>query len=586
MEDLMRKKRLSPTSLVIWKTIGAIESGKVLRVLFDSGGLHTMINARAIPKDAKVQSIQNAKKCTTVAGDFVSDKCVKLWDGVFPKFDKHRRIAEVDGVKANVFDSPTCPHDVIIGRDLLHKMGLDIQFSNGQVKWIDKFIPMKAPDHWQNHTNYSMALDRDVLDIYDDDDADDAFIMDAKYEATSGAEVADKQQHLTEDQRKLLAQALKNTDEIFDGQLGHYKHEKVHLELIENAQPVFSKAYSLPKQHEPAFLKELKHLQEIGVLERTGPSEWASPTFIIPKKDGRVRWISDLRQLNKNIKHEVYPLPLIDDIVAHCSGYKYFTKLDLTMMYYSFELDEPSKKLCTINTQYGPYQYNRMAMGLKPAPDFAQYYIKQTLCDLKQKGVEIYIDDVGLFSNSYEEHMALIQEVLQRLQAAGFKINPLKCEWCVQETDFLGHWLTPEGVKPWKKEIDAILKMSAPTNVTELRAFLCAVTFYRHMWPRRSHLLKPLTELTGKGMFEWTDQCAKAFAEMKALMASDIMMRYPNPNKPFEIYTDASDYQMGADIMQEGKPVAYWSRKLNAAQRNYSVMEKEMLAVVHCLKEF
>ncbi|CAJ1935329.1 unnamed protein product [Cylindrotheca closterium] len=440
-------------------------------------------------------------------------------------------------------------------------MGLEIQFSNGQVKWIDKFIPMKAPDHWQNHTNYSMALDCDVLDIYDDNDVDDAFIMDAKYDATS--------------------------DKTFDGQLGHYKHEKVHLELIENAQPVFSKAYSVPKQHGPAFLKELKHLQEIAVLEQTGPSEWASPTFIIPKKDSRVRWISHLRQLNKNVKRKVYPLPLIDDIVARCSGYKYFTKLDLTMMFYSFELDELSKKLCTINTQYGLYQYNRMAMGLKPAPDLAQYYLEKTLCDLKEKGVEIYIDDVSLFSNSYEEHMALIQEVLQQLQAAGFKINPLKCEWwCVQVTDFLGHWLTPDGVKPWKKKIDAILKMSAPTNVTELRAFLGAVTFYRHMWPRRSPLLKPLTELTGKGMFEWTDECAKAFAEMKAIMASNIMMCYPNPNKPFEIYTDAPDHQMGAVIMQGGKPVAYWSRKLNAAQRNYSVMEKEMLAVVHCLKEF
>ncbi|CAJ1955002.1 unnamed protein product [Cylindrotheca closterium] len=132
-------------------------------------------------------------------------------------------------------------------------MGLDIQFS---VHSNEGSRSLAKPHQLSN--GYPMALDHDVLDIHDDDDADDAFIMDAKYEATSGAEVADKQKHLTEDQRKLLAQALKNTDEIFNGQLGHYKHEK---------------AYSVLKQHEPVFLKELKHLQEIGVLERTGPSD-------------------------------------------------------------------------------------------------------------------------------------------------------------------------------------------------------------------------------------------------------------------------------------------------------------------------
>jgi len=247
-------------------------------------------------------------------------------------------------------------------------------------------------------------------------------------------------------------------------------------------------------------------------------------------------------------------LPLIDDVVSRRSGYKFFTKIDLTMMYYTFMLDDPSKDLCTIVTPYGKFKYNRLAMGLKPAPDIAQYYISKTLEGLD---VEKYIDDVGIFSNTYEEHMETITAVVQRLQAAGFKINPLKCEWCVQETDFLGHWLTPHGVKPWKKKIDAVLKMQRPQNVTQLRAFLGAVTFYRKHWPRRSHLLRPLTQLTGKGIFEWTDECTQAFDQMKAVMASDCLMAFPDPNKPFELYSDASDYQMGAVIMQTGKPVAY-----------------------------
>ena len=239
-----------------------------------------------------------------------------------------------------------------------------------------------------------------------------------------------------------------------------------------NAEPVHAKPYSVPKNLEEAFLKELKHLCEIEVLEETGRTEWASPTFIIPKKDGRVRWISDLRELNKVLKRKVYPLPLIDDIVSCHKGYKYFTKLDLTMMYYSFEMDEESKDRCTIITPFGKYCYRRMAMGLKPAPDIAQYHIESILRDLKQEGVEVYIDDIGLFSNSYEEHMLLIAKVVERLQSNGFKINPLKCEWCVQETDFLGHWLTPDGVKPWKKKVDAVLKTSKPKTTSELHSSL------------------------------------------------------------------------------------------------------------------
>ncbi|CAJ1944709.1 unnamed protein product [Cylindrotheca closterium] len=316
---------------------------------------------------------------------------------------------------------------------------------------------MKYKTHLQNHTNWTIALDRGYLDIFND-----AFILDAKYEATTGAEVASKQVHLTKQDQ--LATALENTRELFDGNLGHYKQEKIHLEAEDGALPIHSKAYSVPVKHQHSFLKELWHLESINILKQCGPTEWATPTFIIPKKDGRVQWISDLCKLNKVLKQKVYPLPLIDEVVSRCADHKFFTKLDLTIMYYSFELDDESKELCMVVTPYGKYQYQQMAMELKPAPDVAQCYIEKTLHGLKEQDVEVYINDVGLFSNSYEEHMQFIKTVVKRLQEAGFKIKPLKCEWCVQETNFLGHWLTPEGVIPCKKKVDAILKMNAPRN--------------------------------------------------------------------------------------------------------------------------
>jgi hypothetical protein len=223
-------------------------------------------------------------------------------------------------------------------------------------------------------------------------------------------------------------------------------------------------------------------------------------------------------------------------------------------------------------------------MGIKQSPDVAQEHMENIFRDLNE--VNVYVDDIGVFSNSWEEHLASLHKVLTILQTANFTVNPLKCKWAVKETDWLGYWLTPTSLKPWRKKVDAILALERPQPVTQLRSLIGAITFSREMFPHQSHHLAPLTAQVGKKILNWTPECQTAFDTIKALIAKDAFICYPNHNKPFHIYCDASHYQLGAAIFQEGAPDAYFSRKLTASQKNYTVGEKELLSIVETLKEY
>jgi len=583
-----KPRRETPATIMICDTIGALKSRRVLKVLFDTGSRKSFINESVLPPGCIPTATQDSVTMRTMMGTFTASEVVKLRDIRLPEFDTTRHITQ----QTAFITKGACRYDLILGTDFLSKAGIRFDYDDGMMRWFDAVLPMRDPFGLtsQEFDDMEDALFVQYEDELLGEDWLDSFateILDAKYDYTTARDVINRQDHLDAKQKEDLLKVLEKHQKLFDGTLGVYPHRKVHIELEKGATPKWSRPYPVPRIHLETFRKELFHMVELGILVRAEASEWASPSFIVPKKDGRVRWISDLRALNKVIKRRQYPLPIINDILRKRTGYAFFTKLDISMQYYTFELDEESSKLCTINTPFGLFKYNRLPMGLKCSPDFAQEVMEGIFSDIDD--TDVYIDDVGNFSQDWDSHMELLDTVLRRLKDNGFTVNPLKCEWAVQETDWLGYWLTPRGLKPWKKKIDAILHMDRPQTPTALRSFIGMVNYYRDMWPSRAHVLKPLSDKAGlkkKEKLIWTDEMQIAFDKMKKLLAADALIAYPDHNKRFDIYTDASDYQLGACIMQEGRPVAYFSRKLSGSQLNYTTMEKELLAIIATLKEF
>ena len=554
---------------------------KRLRVLLDSGCTATLVNANMVKHLKKKHTMPT--KWSTKAGNFQTTHKCKI-EFTLPEFHPGREI------EWNVYvdESPPLKYDMIIGRDLLMHLGIDLIFSKAEIHWDNASIPMKSIDSISD-ANID-ALEHEILFSHDPDTigADRIqSIIDAKYTKTDLTQVVKTCKDLTASEQLELLKLLNKFEDLFDGTLGSWKSDPIDLELQDpNCKPYHAKPYPVPHSQEQKLRDEVSRLEQFGVLRKINRSEWASPMFTIPKPDGSLRSLADLRELNKRIKRKPYPLPKISDLLQKLEGFTWATSLDLNMGYYHLTLTPDASKLCTVVLPWGKYEYLRLPMGLCNSPDIFQEKMNDLMQDLEF--ARAYIDDLLVITKGdFNVHLSHLEKVLTRLSTAGLKINATKSHFCTSELEYLGYIINRQGMKPNTKKVDAILQMQLPKTRRELRKFIGMVNYYRDMWPHRSETLAPLTALTSSKLkFKWTEECTNAFNTMKKIIAKHILLAYPDFSQPFHVHTDASKLQLGAVISQNGKPIAFYSRKLNPAQTRYTTTERELLSIVETLKEF
>jgi len=548
-----------------------------LKVLLDSGATGCMVDKRfctqfPVTKDETTVWRTAAGNLTTVGSSQLHFKLTELDYNATIKWSFH------------VSDMSKVRYDMIIGGDLLRELGIDLKYSTNQIAWGQAVIPMRDRDA----TSEEMFSLADSMESEATRDATARLnqILEAKYEKARPRDIVAACEHLNKDEQAKLERLLKRFEHLFDGTLGMWNGDPYRIELRAGVTPYHAKAYPVPKAYERTLRLEIERLVRAGVLRKVNRSEWAFPTFIIPKKDGTVRVITDFRELNKRIKRLPYPLPIIQDLLLKLEGFTYGTSLDLNMGYYHIELDLFSRKLCTFVLPWGKYEYTRLPMGLCNSPDIFQEKMSELMAGLEF--VKVYLDDLlTLTKGDFEDHLSCLEKVLDRISMAGLKVNAKKSFFARGELEYLGYWITREGISPVLSKIDAMKKIKEPTNKKELRSFIGMINFYRDMWQRRSDLLAPLSALTSKtSPWKWTEVEQKAFEAIKQMISKETLLTFPKFNEPFHVHADASKYQLGAVISQNNKPIGFYSRKLNSAQINYTTGERELLSIVETLKAY
>lgn len=367
-----------------------------------------------------------------------------------------------------------------------------------------------------------------------------------------------------------------------------YDHK---IELIPGNELPYSRARPMSPQELRVIKQWLDDNLAKGFI-RPSTSDVASPVLLARKPGGGVRICVDYRGINNISLKNRYPLPLIKETLDAICKAKWFTKVDVIAAFNRLRMAEGHEWLTAFITRFGLYESLVCPFGLSGAPASFQNFINDVLYDILDVYATAYLDDVLIFSETYEDHIKHVREVLQRLIDAGLQIDIDKCEFHTQRTKYLGLIITPGGIEMDQEKVEAVTHWEAPTSRRQLQRFLGFANFYRRFIAKFSSMAKPLYELTKKTVeWQWEDRHNRAFEALKAAFTTAPVLKIYDWEKPTVVEVDASDWSSGGTLSQmhddgELYPVAYFSAKHTAAECNYDIYDKELLAVVKALEEW
>lgn len=371
---------------------------------------------------------------------------------------------------------------------------------------------------------------------------------------------------------------------LFTPSLGSHKHFQAKFKLVENAYPVQDSYRPISYAMEKLLEDELSRLEAQDIIEQVSSSDWSS-LIIVKKRDGKIRLRADYSTgVNQSLRSDTYPLPNVNDTISKFNNNSFFSILDLSEAFMQIEIAEDHRDITTITTPKGLFRFKRLPFGIKTAPTTFEQAMDRTLSGLK--GVHDYIDDVIVMGATRSEHDTRLFLTLQRLEDEGWKLKPEKCQFALQEIKYLGLIVNKNGIAADPESARAIVSMPRPSCVSEVQSLLGMVNHYGKFIPHLHQIKQPLEDLTKKNRsWSWEPQHDAAIHQIKEIMLSPLLLEHFDPKKTLVVAADACSTGIGGVLLQRDtngneRTVYHMSQSLTDAQRNYSQLEKEALALM------